>query len=139
MPDHFHGIVHIIGGVMRLNAIGKIVEKCWYEIPNHFNNCKLDAFILMSDHVHGIIKICENNAIVGNRHACSVRRQYQTIIIRGFKSASFKLIHQLGYHDFKWHKEQAPTPRLRGGGRRDKYFLLNKDNEKNTALSAQLV
>ncbi len=37
---------------------------------------------------------------------CSVRRQHQTlpIIIGEYKSASFKLIHQLGYHDFKWHK-----------------------------------
>ena len=90
----------IIGRNIRLNEFGKIVDKCRKDIPYHFPECKLDKYVIMPDHFHGIIQI------VRNRHACSVRRQNQLLplIIGGFKSASSRLIHQLGYHDFKWHK-----------------------------------
>ncbi|MBU1078786.1 MAG: transposase [Spirochaetes bacterium] len=35
----------------------KIVEKIWTEIPDHINYVKLDEFIVMPNHVHGIISI----------------------------------------------------------------------------------
>ena len=36
---------------------GEIVQKWWDEIPNHFLNVELGAFIIMPNHVHGIIFI----------------------------------------------------------------------------------
>ncbi len=42
---------------MILNDRGKIVRKCWLNIPDHFPNVKLDEFIIMPNHVHGIICI----------------------------------------------------------------------------------
>lgn len=42
---------------MQLSKIGKIAEKFWLEIPNHFPFVKLDKFAIMSNHIHGIIKI----------------------------------------------------------------------------------
>ena len=42
---------------MILNNVGKVVEKYWLEIPNHFGNIKLDKFVVMPNHVHGIIVI----------------------------------------------------------------------------------
>ncbi|MFA6079978.1 MAG: transposase [Candidatus Gracilibacteria bacterium] len=36
---------------------GKIAEQCWHEIPNHYPNVELDAFIVMPNHIHGIICI----------------------------------------------------------------------------------
>jgi len=47
----------IINKKMYLNNIGKIIKKYWYEIPNHFSNIKLDEFIVMPNHIHGIIII----------------------------------------------------------------------------------
>ncbi|MEW6194168.1 MAG: transposase [Bacteroidota bacterium] len=42
-------------GEMKLNSMGKIVEKCWHAIPEHFKNIELDYFQIMLNHIHGII------------------------------------------------------------------------------------
>jgi REP element-mobilizing transposase RayT len=42
---------------MQLSKIGKIAEQCWQEIPDHFPFVELDAFVVMPNHVHGIIII----------------------------------------------------------------------------------
>jgi REP element-mobilizing transposase RayT len=47
---------------MILSEMGKIVDQCWKEIPNHFENVMLDEFVVMSDHVHGIVFL-ERDAI----------------------------------------------------------------------------
>ena len=40
---------------MELNDMGKGAEELWAEIPNKFEDIKLDAFVVMPNHVHGII------------------------------------------------------------------------------------
>lgn len=40
-----------------LNDCGKIVQKCWNDLPNHYSNCRLDEFVIMPNHAHGIIWI----------------------------------------------------------------------------------
>jgi len=47
----------IINGKMELSEIGKIAEKYWLEIPKHFSNIRLDEFVIMPNHIHGIIVI----------------------------------------------------------------------------------
>ena len=42
---------------MILSGIGKIAYKYWQEIPDHFKFVRLDQFVIMPDHVHGIIVI----------------------------------------------------------------------------------
>ena len=42
---------------MHLSEIGLNAYKCWLEIPEHFPFVKLDAFVIMPNHVHGIIII----------------------------------------------------------------------------------
>jgi len=42
---------------MILSELGIIAEKFWREIPGHFPNIKLDEFIIMPDHIHGILII----------------------------------------------------------------------------------
>ena len=87
--EHFFG--KIVNGEMRLSKIGETAEKFWREIVIHFPDVKLDEFIIMPNHIHGII-IIENN-IVGNNNYCSLRRvAWQTkwarslsSVIRGFK------------------------------------------------------
>lgn len=44
-------------GHMQLSEIGKIVEQCWHQIPHHFPHVSLDEFVVMPDHVHGILAI----------------------------------------------------------------------------------
>ncbi len=48
---------YIEDGAMILSEIGQIAEAYWREIPGHFRNVELDEFIVMPDHVHGIIII----------------------------------------------------------------------------------
>ncbi len=44
---------------MMLSETGEIVQKIWNEIPDHFDNAGLDCFIIMPNHIHGIITIEE--------------------------------------------------------------------------------
>jgi REP element-mobilizing transposase RayT len=50
----------IVNGEMVLNEYGKIVEQCWFNLPNHYDNIKLDAYVIMPDHFHGIIFITDS-------------------------------------------------------------------------------
>ena len=52
----------IKGGIMYMNDAGRTVESLWYDLQNHYPNILLDAFIVMPNHVHGIIVI---NDVVG--------------------------------------------------------------------------
>ncbi len=56
----------VVDGDMVLNAFGEIVWACWREIPEHFPHVELDAFVVMPNHVHGIIFIVD---VVGSLHA----------------------------------------------------------------------
>jgi REP element-mobilizing transposase RayT len=47
----------IINGKMILNKTGEIVSRHWSEIIKYFSNIKLDSFVLMPNHIHGIIII----------------------------------------------------------------------------------
>ena len=54
---------YLLGGVikekMRLSHNGEIVERYWEEMPNHCENVELDEFIIMPNHIHGIITLTE--------------------------------------------------------------------------------
>ncbi|MFA4941840.1 MAG: hypothetical protein WC582_04610 [Patescibacteria group bacterium] len=47
----------IKNGEMAKSEIGEIAEKCWLEIPSHFPFVRLEEFIIMPNHIHGIIVI----------------------------------------------------------------------------------
>jgi len=54
--------VHYFGEIdanknMHLSESGKIAEKYWHEIPAHFPFIILDEFIVMPNHIHGIVFI----------------------------------------------------------------------------------
>ncbi|WKZ49132.1 MAG: hypothetical protein QY306_07155 [Anaerolineales bacterium] len=49
----------IIDGEMILNDLGKIADECWRAISEHFPFVELGAYVIMPNHVHGIIIIHE--------------------------------------------------------------------------------
>ena len=55
---------HLFGkinnGEMILNDLGKIVNDCWSDLPNHYGNIVLDEFVIMPNHIHSVIIITEN-------------------------------------------------------------------------------
>jgi putative transposase len=47
----------IVNRQMILNDAGKIARECWIKIPEHFPNAVLHEYVVMPDHVHGIIEL----------------------------------------------------------------------------------
>jgi len=45
----------ITDGEMRLNKTGKIVVECWNHIRQHFSSVELCEYVVMPNHMHGII------------------------------------------------------------------------------------
>ncbi|MDO4230182.1 MAG: hypothetical protein Q4C98_10230 [Capnocytophaga sp.] len=58
--EHFFG--EITNGDIELSDIGRIANQCWKEIPNHFKNVVLHSFVIMPNHIHGIIEIINNDS-----------------------------------------------------------------------------
>ena len=46
---------------MILNYMGKMVENQWNILPQRFSNITLDTFVIMPNHIHGIIDIVGKN------------------------------------------------------------------------------
>ena len=44
---------------MRLNNAGQVAHQCWNDIPMHFPHVMLDAFVIMPNHIHGILFIVD--------------------------------------------------------------------------------
>lgn len=75
---------------MILNKLGRIVEKEWKKTPEKRKNVGLDEFIIMPNHLHGIIII--NYKIVGidcnqSLHKYGPQSNNLFAIIRGFKGS----------------------------------------------------
>ena len=102
-----------------LNKVGSIAYQHWEEIPKHFDNVLLDEYIIMPNHLHGIIVICGGDAVVETRHASSLRgKKYigqhpqmskispqaksLPVIIGSYKSACTKKIRQKLDVSFAW-------------------------------------
>jgi REP-associated tyrosine transposase len=82
----------IASGEVRLNALGRIVTECWHAIPEHFPNAEVDAFVVMPNHVHGIVFLA-GATHVGALHATPLQIPHGPpagslgTIVRSFKSA----------------------------------------------------
>ncbi len=98
-----HLFGEIVNGKMVLNDLGKITEKCWKEIPDHFPDVILDEFVIMPNHVHGVLFLFPKNAPVETNNYSSLRNRpiqkrpngtRRTIgsIIRGFKIGVTKYV-----------------------------------------------
>jgi len=49
----------VVKGEMRLNSLGHIAFTYWQAIPHHFPHVELDAFVVMPNHLHGILVISD--------------------------------------------------------------------------------
>lgn len=63
----------VVNGKMILNERGKIAEVCWLQIPEHFPNVILHEYVIMPNHIHGIIEIaqaknCQPDQTVGAKN-----------------------------------------------------------------------
>lgn len=54
---HRHYFGRVTGCEMRPNELGQLVERCWREIPQHYDHVELGAWQVMPNHFHGLIRI----------------------------------------------------------------------------------
>jgi putative transposase len=77
---------------MRTSALGKLVSTCWIQIPHHFPSVALDAFVVMPNHLHGILWLTRAG------HAPPLHR-----VVGAFKSAASRAagqhLWQRSFHD----------------------------------------
>ncbi|HLD34327.1 MAG TPA: transposase [Patescibacteria group bacterium] len=62
--DRIDWFGEIRNGEMKLNKNGEIIRQCWDDLPNHYHNVDLDVFVVMPNHVHGIVVV--DNVSVGD-------------------------------------------------------------------------
>jgi REP element-mobilizing transposase RayT len=53
----------IVNGVMILNAAGAMVRDVWNEMPRFYPGVSIDTFIVMPNHVHGIIVLSPEGSL----------------------------------------------------------------------------
>jgi putative transposase len=92
--DREHIFGKIEGGRMLLNAFGEIVSECWKDLPNHYPCVQTDEFVLMPDHVHGIIVISEADPVGEGSEPSPTRRYPLSEIVRSFKTFSARRINE---------------------------------------------
>jgi len=92
----------IVNREMKLNEYGKIVLECWQTIPALFLHTSLDAFIIMPNHLHGILVLSRDDRV---RHASplpeppkGLRTNSISSIIGSFKSAATRKVTRYVWH-----------------------------------------
>ncbi|HLF18831.1 MAG TPA: transposase [Candidatus Omnitrophota bacterium] len=82
---------NIRGDKMELNEYGKIVNDAWYWLENQYEYVSLDEFIIMPNHIHGII--CIDDCRGGSRTAPTIKSIGR--LVGAFKTVSTKQINQV--------------------------------------------
>jgi putative transposase len=99
----------VVNGEMVLSDAGHVVRVCWDDLPNHYPHVQLDAFIIMPNHVHGVIVLVDDDTVVGAGFKPApttkpapapkpaIKRHGLPEIVRAFKSFSARRINEM--HD----------------------------------------
>lgn len=78
-----HNMQHLFGSVRafeaQLNALGEAVKARWLAIPEYYPNVILHAFVIMPNHLHGLVEIGKN--------ADGEKKSSLGSIVRGVKTA----------------------------------------------------
>lgn len=75
----------IWAGGLVLTRLGQLVEEAWRALPRHYRHVHLDAFVVMPDHIHGIVCLRDLASNDARRHGLSE-------IVRNFKSFSARAV-----------------------------------------------
>ena len=101
-------------GEVKFSSIGEIAERFWIDIPRHFSNVEIDEYVVMPNHVHGIVVIRSiDMSRVETPHVASLpeegSRQFGPLkpgslskIIQGYKAAVTRQVRLMGKQDFAW-------------------------------------
>lgn len=105
---------NVTDGEMHLSEIGEIVVDEWLRTAQLRRNVELDEWVVMPNHIHGIIVIRDSPTFPRAREtprqgvstsegtSSALKRDSLGSIIGQFKSACTKRIWARGFHDFAW-------------------------------------
>jgi REP element-mobilizing transposase RayT len=70
----------VVDAEMRLSALGQMIEQVWADLPHHYAHVELDQFILLPNHLHGIVFLTGDSTGGRPRRAVDLPK-----LITGFK------------------------------------------------------
>lgn len=88
---------------VHLNAAGELIAACWRDIPRHFPRATLDEWVIMPNHLHGIVFLDVPAAVAtpqspGSRPLRAAPRgtaaQSLGAIVQNFKSVSARVFNR---------------------------------------------
>lgn len=80
-------------GNVVLNAYGTIAQDTWLHIPKHFPNVELDEFIIMPNHIHGILSLTEDgNFLEADKQTLNAITPSLGTLVGAYKAAVSKKI-----------------------------------------------
>jgi putative transposase len=91
-------------GEVRLNKFGLIINAEWLKTTEIRTGINIDSFIVMPNHLHGIIVIAEQSGATRRVAPTSLRSGSLGSIIGQFKSKATKTIRRNGLGDFRWQR-----------------------------------
>ena len=92
---------------MTLNKYGDCVKQQWEWLSRQYPYVTTDEFVIMPNHIHGILIISRNTGSAEDRTGRDLSLQSiksLSSLIGAFKTTSSKLIHQNGLSHFKWQR-----------------------------------
>ena len=91
-------------GTADLSRVGCIVHRLWTDIPDHFDHARLDAFVVMPNHVHGLIGLVPdtNSNANATMSAISPKPGSVSTIIRSYKSAVTRWVRRNDCSSLAW-------------------------------------
>ena len=106
------GQVNVYDGELLLCELGTWAFECWTQIPIHFPNVVLHEFVIMPNHIHGILEIvkADDPSFVETENRTnidsSLRSPSKTIgsVVRGFKIGVTKWARLHTEHDVVWQR-----------------------------------
>ncbi|GEM_PF-4342099 len=99
--DVFH-FGNIIDGFMVSFSLSEAICEGWFALPRRFPGLSLDSFMLMPDHIHGLISLRkESFPHLSNEEE---RELMLRRIIYFYKELSTNLVHREGFPNFSWKR-----------------------------------
>lgn len=85
----------VVNGEMHCNRLGYITHRFWQALPRRFPHIQLDAFVVMPNHLHGILIITDEGKDTAKRYFCTSKKEQFgkpvpgsiPTVVRSFKSA----------------------------------------------------
>ncbi|HAT03672.1 MAG TPA: hypothetical protein DCS29_02755 [Candidatus Magasanikbacteria bacterium] len=118
----------VYNGIMCVNRLGSVIYRQWEWLEQQYNYIRLYGFVVMPNHVHGILEIVGPESVGTGRDRgiqTNVDNEMNRVgtgldlslhapgsckilslshIIGAFKTTSSKRIHEIGFSPFKWQR-----------------------------------